>query len=170
LKKIIPNEEYCIGCKLCEVYCALEHSKSKNIHKFKQEYPNPQNRVIVELKGDTSFALSCRHCDDAPCVEACISGAMQKNPETGVITNDHDKCVGCWMCVMVCPYGAVHQGKHQKVSLKCDFCPDSDDPACVKNCPQEALVIVELPEGHQSGDRHPSKQGCPVPDRANREK
>lgn len=144
--KIIPKEEYCIGCQLCEIYCALAHSRSKNIHKFKNEYPAPKNRVTVEIKGDISFALSCRHCEDAPCVEACISGAMQKDPETGVVTNRHEKCVGCWMCIMSCPFGAIKKGDDQKVSLKCDYCPDLSEPACVSNCPQEALVIEDKEE------------------------
>jgi carbon-monoxide dehydrogenase iron sulfur subunit len=143
MKKIIPKEEYCIGCQLCEVYCALEHSRSKNIHKFKNEYPLPKNRVKVEINGKTSFALSCRHCEDAPCVDACISGAMQKDPETGIVINNHDKCVGCWMCIMSCPFGAIRKGDDEKVSLKCDFCPDLNEPACVANCPQEALIVVK---------------------------
>lgn len=145
--KIIPKEEYCIGCQLCEVYCSLAHSRSKNILKYKNEYPAPKNRVTVEINGDVSFALSCRHCENAPCVEACISGAMQKDPKTGIVTNKHDKCVGCWMCIMSCPFGAIRKGDDQKVSLKCDFCPDLEGPACVANCPQEALVIEKDKKG-----------------------
>ena len=141
-KKIIPKEEYCIGCQLCEIYCAVEHSKSKNIHKFLKEYPEPTRRVIVEGDTDASFALSCRHCDDAPCVSACIAGAMVKDPETGLVSSDPEQCVGCWMCLMVCPFGAIHKGG-KKIALKCDFCPDADEPVCVANCPQEALVCVQ---------------------------
>jgi len=144
-KRIIPKEEHCIGCQLCEIYCAVEHSKSKNIYKFLKEHPQPTRRVIVEGNSQTSFALSCRHCEDAPCVKACISGAMQKDAKTGLVTNDLDKCVGCWMCLMVCPYGAIQKGA-EKIALKCDFCPDADEPVCVVSCPQEALVYVDAPD------------------------
>jgi len=144
-KRIIPKEEHCIGCQLCEIYCAVEHSKSKNIYKFLKEHPAPTRRVIVEGNNQTSFALSCRHCEDAPCVKACISGAMQKDAETGLVTNDLDKCVGCWMCLMVCPYGAIQKGA-EKIALKCDFCPDADEPVCVVSCPQEALVCEDVPD------------------------
>ncbi|MBE3100998.1 MAG: 4Fe-4S ferredoxin, partial [Firmicutes bacterium] len=104
MKKVYIKEEFCIGCRLCEIYCQVKHSKSKKIIKaFKKEQPDIMSRVLVEEIGHNSFAIQCRHCADAPCVEACISGAMCKNGNTGVVTCSEDKCVGCWSCIMVCP-------------------------------------------------------------------
>jgi anaerobic carbon-monoxide dehydrogenase iron sulfur subunit len=144
MRRIIPREEYCIGCRLCEIHCIVQHSKSKDIIKAFKRETRPVKRVEVEEKGHVTFALQCRHCDEAPCVTACLSGAMQRDPETGVVTNDPERCVGCWTCILVCPFGAVRRDETEgKVVGKCDLCPDLEIPACVANCPNEALILVE---------------------------
>ncbi len=146
-KRIIIKEEYCMGCRLCEINCLVQHSKTKNIIKaYKGEYPKPVSRIVIEERGYISFALQCRHCEDAPCLEACITGAMFKDTETGVVLCNEDKCVGCWMCIMVCPFGVIarsqktdERGK-KKIISKCDLCIEEETPVCVKNCPNEAIV------------------------------
>src|SRR4030065_874632 len=106
LKRIIANEEVCMGCGLCEVYCTVQHSKSKDIVKaYNKEKPRPISRVRLEVNKPVYFAIQCRHCEDAPCVTACLSGAMTTDEETGLVTHNKEKCMGCWACVMVCPYG-----------------------------------------------------------------
>jgi len=145
MKRIYIQEEYCIGCRLCEIYCQVKHSKSKKIIKaFKEEMIDILPRVLVEEIGYNSFAIQCRHCSDAPCVEACISGAMQKNKNTGVVTCNEDKCVGCWSCIMVCPYGVIRRDlSGKKIASKCDLCIDEKIPVCVENCPNEALKFMD---------------------------
>ncbi len=142
MKVVYPKEEYCIGCKLCEIHCLVEHSKSKDIIKaFKREFPRALNKNIVESKGAVSFCVSCRHCPEAPCITACMTGAMHRNKK-GAVVVDKDKCVGCWMCIMVCPFGVIRR-EGEKIASKCDLCPDEEIPMCVKNCPNEALVYEE---------------------------
>ena len=145
MKRISINEEFCIGCRLCEIYCQVKHSKSKKILKaFKEEQGAIMSRVLVAEIGHNSFAIQCRHCADAPCVEACISGAMVKNHNTGVVVCDEEKCVGCWSCIMVCPYGVISRNlSAKKVASKCDLCIDEEIPVCVKNCPNEALKFED---------------------------
>ncbi len=143
--RIYPREEYCIGCRLCEIHCIAQHSSSKDLIKAFKREKRPSKRVEVEEAGHVSFALQCRHCEDAPCVSACISGAMSKDEKTGVVTNDPRRCIGCWTCILVCPFGAVRRSSvEHKVVAKCDFCPDLEIPACVANCPNEALVMEEI--------------------------
>lgn len=142
--RIYPNEEVCIGCRLCEIHCIVQHSKSRNIIKAFKGEQRPHKRVEVEEEGHVSFALQCRHCDEAPCVTACLSGAMSKDPKTGAVTNDPERCIGCWTCILVCPYGAIHRAEDGHVAGKCDLCPDCEVPACVANCPNEALVMEEV--------------------------
>lgn len=147
MKRVYAKEQYCVGCRLCEIHCVVAHSDYPNniVKAFKKQNPRPLPRVLVEENKPISFALQCRHCDDAPCTKACITGAMQRNPQTGVVTNDESRCVGCWTCILTCPYGAIarnEQGK--KVASKCDLCSGSGDtPACVKHCPNGALVYEE---------------------------
>ena len=68
---------------------------------------------------------------------------MHRDPETGSVRCDQDLCVGCWMCVMVCPVGAVRTGRDRRVASKCDLCMGADVPACVANCPNGAILFEE---------------------------
>ena len=143
--RIVPREEYCTGCRLCEIHCMVEHSKSRDIIKAFKRETRPVKRVEVEESGSVSFALQCRHCDDAPCIDACLSGAMRRDEVTGAVVNDTDKCIGCWTCILVCPFGAVRRDcEEHHVVAKCDLCPHLDTPSCVAHCPNEALVLEEV--------------------------
>ncbi len=145
MKRIIANERVCMGCGLCEVYCTVQHSKSKDVVKaYNQEKPRALSRVRLEVSKPISFAIQCRHCEDAPCVTSCLSGAMKKDENTGLVTHDKDKCIGCWTCVMVCPYGALKMDISGKVVAKCDLCQELKTPACVENCPNRALKVIEV--------------------------
>jgi carbon-monoxide dehydrogenase iron sulfur subunit len=144
MKTIVAKEEVCMGCGLCEVYCIVQHSKSKDIVKaYMREHPRPTSRVRLESKRPVSFAVQCRHCEDAPCVTACLSGAMHVDKKTGLVLHDKDRCIGCWTCVMVCPYSAIMMDASGKAVSKCDLCTELAIPACVANCPNGALVLKE---------------------------
>ncbi len=144
MKRIFAREDYCLGCRLCEINCLVKHSRSKKIIKaFRTERDTVVPGVQVEVSGRVSFALQCRHCDDAPCIEACIAGAMYRDPETNAVLCDEDRCVGCWSCIMVCPAGAVLRGKERKVASKCDLCMGEETPVCVSGCPNEALIYED---------------------------
>ncbi|MCK8827902.1 4Fe-4S dicluster domain-containing protein [Natroniella acetigena] len=143
MKRVYAREEYCLGCKLCEVYCVTSHSKSKDIvkaHKLEEITP----RIIIESKDNISFALQCRHCEAADCTKACITGAIQKDEETGIVNYDAVRCVGCWTCIMACSYGVIRRDEYgDKVISKCDLCITEEEPACVTNCPNSALEFEE---------------------------
>ena len=153
MKQIYVNEEDCIGCRLCEIHCLVQHSQSKKIIKaFKGEAPRAMARVLVEEEGPLSFAMQCRHCEEAPCIEACIVGAMHRDEATGAVLCDEDRCVGCWMCVMVCPFGAIQRNLGEdKAASKCDLCYGEEVPACVAHCPNEALTFVEADGSAEGG-------------------
>jgi carbon-monoxide dehydrogenase iron sulfur subunit len=145
MKRIYINEEYCMGCRLCEIHCLVQHSQSKKIIKaFKDEAPRALPRLVVEQEGPLSFAMQCRHCPEPRCVAACITGAMHRDALTGAILCDEGRCVGCWMCVMVCPFGAIRCNvEGGKAASKCDLCYGEETPVCVVHCPNEALVFEE---------------------------
>ena len=145
MKRVYVKEEVCISCRLCEVYCQLEHSKSKDLIKaFKKETPKPLSRVSVEERKPVSFSVRCQHCDEPQCVYACLTGALSRDAESGQIILDEEKCIGCWTCTLVCPFGAITRDTSQKKMVKCDLCLGRDVPVCVTNCPNEALVYAEV--------------------------
>lgn len=140
MKRVYVNEEYCMGCGLCQVYCRTQHSKSKDIIKaHKKEEPKPISRIFVEKEAPVASSVRCMHCDDAPCIDGCITGAIRKDEESGAVIIDEDKCVGCWACIMVCPLGAIRRNTEVGIASKCDLCAGEEFPACVENCPNEAL-------------------------------
>jgi len=72
-----------------------------------------------------------------------MTGAMHRDPLTGAVLCDQERCAGCWMCIMVCPVGAIRRGPDRRVASKCDLCMGEKMPACVANCPNVALLYYE---------------------------
>jgi carbon-monoxide dehydrogenase iron sulfur subunit len=99
--------------------------------------------------------MTCRHCDPAPCIAACIPQAMHRSP-TDTVTNVGGKheCIACGMCIMMCPFGMIGRGRAPNgkiMALKCDLCPDREVPACAASCPTGAITYMEGDEfAHQS--------------------
>lgn len=140
--KVVALPEYCLGCGLCEIYCAAEHDGwNGNVLKaFKKG--KPVNRSLLIGSPQWSWLNTCMHCNDAPCVNGCISGAMQRDPD-GTVFVDAERCVGCYSCVMLCPYGHVRPCYEKHQVIKCDLCREQNSiPACVANCPNGALQLM----------------------------
>jgi len=142
-KEIFVKIDRCTGCRSCELACAVEHSTSKSLFAAISETPVPRKRLYIEPSKGYNVPLLCRHCEDAACARACLTGALSQDAMTRVVSHDPDKCIGCWMCTMVCPYGVIGRQKERRVAVKCDRCPDRDEPACVVSCPTRALVYSE---------------------------
>jgi anaerobic carbon-monoxide dehydrogenase iron sulfur subunit len=150
-KEIFVRLDRCMGCHSCEIACAVEHSHSKFIHGAMHEHPQPKRRVYVEeISSDQSLPVLCRHCEEAPCMHACIAGAISRVND--VVTTNPDKCIGCWTCVMVCPYGVIGRHLEEHKAYRCDRCPERPVPACVSACPTKALVYRTV-EGYSKGIR-----------------
>lgn len=141
MKRIFVDLERCLGCKTCEIVCALKHSESHNLARAIEESPLPLPRIRVGLYQNSSFPLQCRHCEDPFCMDACIAGAIRKEEE--MVVTEEKRCVGCYSCIMVCPYGVIRIGEEGKVAVKCDLCRDEELPPCVKACPTRALFFGE---------------------------
>lgn len=142
MNRVRANPEVCIGCRLCQVHCQVEHSQSRTILRaFKKEQP-PLPRVVVYDGDDFHLAVQCQHCAEPRCVYSCLTGALYRDPSGAVYVNA-EKCVGCWTCVICCPFGAIAPDSARNTIVKCDLCPDLTVPACVANCPNRALTLVE---------------------------
>lgn len=158
MKTVFVNPERCIGCKQCELACAVEHSQSQNLYQAILEEPKPQRRihVVPGLYLSTSFPNKCRHCDPAPCMRVCPTGAIRRDSAMDIVVVDGQKCIACAMCAMVCPFDVLTfypspQVKMDRVTAtKCDHCIDRQRqgriPACVEACKVGALVFGDINE------------------------
>lgn len=156
MKVIGVHMDRCTGCKTCELYCGAERgSEGKTLLKAVQETPVPQPRVRVEGAGEASFPLQCRHCQQAPCLDACLTGALRRDEKSGMVIIREDLCIGCWTCTAFCPYGVIYPSPERKIAIKCDRCLYMEMPACVDVCPTGALEVTEVDgiEEHLRGKR-----------------
>lgn len=98
---------------------------------------------IEEGANGVHFAVNCRHCADPLCVKGCITGALTR--QNGMIVIDENKCVGCFTCILSCPYGAIEPDETGRVMQKCELCTKNGagEPLCVKNCPNQAIIYEE---------------------------
>lgn len=134
-KFVAVNPTKCTGCSLCEYVCALAHN----------EIPlNPRRARLRVIRATPAFNLvmTCRFCDDAPCVRACPREALIQSEENGLIKVIERKCDGCGWCVQACPYGGISIHPDKTSVLVCDLCESEGEPQCIKFCPEEALDLV----------------------------
>jgi len=135
----------CTGCKTCELYCAVERgSNGKTLLKAVQEVPLPQSRIRLEGDNTVPLPVQCRHCLEAPCLKACLTGALTRDPKSNLVIVQEDRCLACWTCTMFCPYGVIFPWPERKLALKCDRCVYMESPVCLEVCPCQALELVDL--------------------------
>ena len=155
-RMIVCRIERCLGCRSCEIACTLAHAASDNLYDAVLEQPQPQRRVRVEPAGAGACPMQCQHCEDAPCLEACPSGALRRATENGPVLVDAERCIGCKFCVMACPFGVIEMSRDGRAVVKCDLCikrtEAGKEPACVSACPTRALAFVEI-EGYNRRKR-----------------
>ena len=134
----------CMGCRSCEVACAIEHSQSRELFRAIKEVPRPIPRIKVVYIWSVGMPspLNCRHCEQAPCIDVCPTRALYKD-ENGATMLNPLKCIGCLSCAIACPFGVPELDLVNKIMVKCDLCPDrrsrGEVPACVEACPSGAL-------------------------------
>jgi carbon-monoxide dehydrogenase iron sulfur subunit len=135
-RKIEYDPALCTACLSCELACSLDNFGVCNPEKS-------GIRIWRDPFWRYEQAFICRHCEEPACRDACMTGCITKDYEQGTVIQEVARCVGCRMCVMVCPHGAIFAGPQAEVAFKCDLCPDRDKPACVAVCVTEALKCVE---------------------------
>jgi anaerobic dimethyl sulfoxide reductase subunit B (iron-sulfur subunit) len=138
----------CVGCYACVVACKDQNDIQEGSENWRDvEIIEQGTYPEVSL---VAVSLACMHCGDPPCKEGCPVKAIHKRREDGIVIVDEKRCIGCNICVMVCPFGAPKIGKNRKIR-KCHYCLERTsqglEPACVRVCPFGALyggTVVEL--------------------------
>ncbi|PAB59903.1 4Fe-4S dicluster domain-containing protein [Anaeromicrobium sediminis] len=147
MKRIKIDKNKCMACYNCILACMMEHNeKGKDIYSLDLEDKSNECRNHIEVNhSKENIPIFCRHCDEPECVNTCMSGAMKKNPHTGYVEYDEEKCASCFMCVMSCKYGVLKIDEETKSKIvKCDMCENRETPRCVENCPTRAIYFEEV--------------------------
>lgn len=143
---ILVNPDRCVGCHTCALACAAAHTQAGSIigAVLAGERLQPRNRVVQV--DSVKLSTQCRQCEDAPCVRVCPTKATYRTETYTAV--DQRLCIACRMCMMVCPFGAVHiatatlANRDKRAAFKCDLCVErAGGPACVEACPTKALSL-----------------------------
>ncbi|MEH0874211.1 formate-dependent uric acid utilization protein AegA [Pectobacterium cacticida] len=138
---VIASTQDCMGCHACEIACVISHNG--------EQYPDSATVFQPRIKAFNSPALraavTCRHCEEAPCASVCPTQALIRKDNS--IHLIQEKCIGCKSCVVACPFGAMsmvtNPMDNRTVAHKCDLCIDRPQgQACVEACPTQALRLV----------------------------
>ncbi len=140
--KLVADIDFCFGCFACEVACKQEHNlpQGPKLMKIIQAGPNEiGGKLVMDF-----IPMHCRHCENPPCIESCPVDAISKRSD-GVVLFNEELCIGCEQCVEACPFGAPQFCPEKKIVQACNLCYHRIDqgllPACVQNCPTEALIF-----------------------------
>ena len=141
--ELIPDR--CVCCYACVAACQdlhydIDETGPALRRALRQE--DAQGRILCG-------SIGCLHCETALCLAACPTGAIRRDPETGLVVTEDARCVGCRLCQKACPYG-VPRFTAEKRMVKCDGCVSrlkrGREPVCVQTCPSRALYLREPDE------------------------
>ena len=164
---LVIDLDTCVGCQACVTACKGWNDQGYGVPLSDQNAYGSENsgtflnRVhSYEMMQDdgppqiVNFPRSCLHCENAPCVTVCPTGASYKRAEDGIVLVNEDACIGCGLCAWACPYGARELDQAAGVMKKCTLCvdriynetlPEEDRvPACVRTCPTGARHFGDL--------------------------
>lgn len=165
---LLVDTKKCAGCTSCMMACSLTHHGETNLALSRiQITQDPFGHFPDDIQ-----MSQCRQCPFPSCVEACPTGAMHADPETGVRTVDESKCIGCERCVNACPFAPSRAlwNFEEKHAQKCDLCEGAEfwkqaggpdgKRACEEVCPMGAIRFTrELPEQSSTGYEKDMRSG-----------
>lgn len=179
---LVIDLDTCVGCHACVISCKEWNTGGygaplsdqnaygaetvgtflNRIHTFEAQPEDAPAQVI-------HFPKSCLHCEDAPCVTVCPTGASYKRVEDGIVLVNEDDCIGCGLCAWACPYGAREMDQAEGVMKKCTLCvdriyneniPEEDRvPSCVRTCPAGARHFGDLGDANSDVSKLVAERG-----------
>jgi len=149
-KMIVVDPSRCTGCRSCELVCTVKH----------EGVSNPSRARIKVIKWEFEcfeIPMLCQQCESALCAAVCPTHAISRDEEMGRMSVNYDSCIGCKMCVLACPFGAMKYDVIAKKVSKCDLC--DGDPTCVKYCEPKALEWVNVTDVNTRKQREAASKG-----------
>ena len=179
---LVIDLDTCVGCHACVISCKGWNTENYGAALSDTDAYGPNvsgtflNRVHsyeVKPEGGTAqlihFPKSCLHCEDAPCVTVCPTGASYKRTADGIVLVNEDACIGCGLCAWACPYGARELDATAGVMKKCTLCidriynenlPEEDQiPACVRTCPAGARHFGDFADPNSNVSKLTTERG-----------
>ncbi|MFC2067454.1 hypothetical protein ACFLTP_00315 [Chloroflexota bacterium] len=125
MKKVKVDWSKCNGCRMCEVAC--------NTHHLENKFNPKRSRIRVLTEDNTFIPILAGPFTEAECTAKRI-----------VVINgtEYDDCD---LCSASCPVRPIFKEPDLDIALKCDFCGEPPNPACVERCNTDALTLVEVP-------------------------
>ncbi len=130
MKYLYVYPEKCTGCRECSLACSLFHFNECN----------PKKAAITIVRDEFrkyEVPIVCFQCEDPVCLKYCHQNAY--SIQDGIVVRDEDRCIGCRMCAVLCPYNAITSFEGE--IIKCDLC--DGDPICIKYCSTGAIAYLD---------------------------
>jgi len=136
-KVLVLDYEKCTGCRECEMVCSIQHEGVSN--------PARSRIKVVKMEWEGRYIpVACQQCESAPCMAICPVKAISRDEILNRVVVDYDVCIGCRMCVAICPFGGMSFDTLAQKVIKCDFC--DGDPQCVRFCETKAIRYADASE------------------------
>lgn len=179
---LVIDLDTCVGCHACVISCKGWNTENYGAPLSDQNpygdepmgtFLNRVHSYEVTSPGESAktvhFPKSCLHCENAPCVTVCPTGASYKRQEDGIVLVNEKDCIGCGLCAWACPYGARELDQAEGVMKKCTLCvdriynenlPEVDrTPACVRTCPAGARHFGDFADPESNVSKLTAERG-----------
>ncbi len=136
-KVLVIDYEKCTGCRICEQVCSVQHEGVSN--------PARSRIKVIKWEQEGRYVpMSCQQCESAPCMAICPVKAISRDEGLNRLMVDYDTCIGCRICIAICPFGGMAFDTLAQKVMKCDLC--DGDPLCAKFCEVHAVEYVDASE------------------------
>ena len=126
---LLTNPEACDGCNDCIEACS-------NV--------NGENSIFLHKMTKGYHAIVCQQCINPSCMKGCFRDAIYR--ENGVVRIDQDRCVGCRLCMLMCPIGGINCTEDEIIKCEQQCTDNGGEMACVESCEAGCLKLVDVKE------------------------
>ncbi len=195
-KGMFVDTSICTGCKACQVACKewngigytpshFRFDKTENrpvaINFTGNSYDNTGHlnshdwrhvRFIEQFTPDRVggrwlfMSDSCKHCNDAGCLNVCPTDAIIRT-DMGNVFVQQETCIGCKYCIAACPWGVISFNAETGTAQKCTLCNDRIHnglgTACSKACPTGSIQFGDVPDLRARAQARLSKVKAQIP-------